>query len=408
MRVLVLVQSAVVGDARVVKQARSLADAGHTITVVGRGVPEDWRSVEDLAGITVLDAGRAAGLGSARSAGAGKTRDLAREPFWRKARRRVLRGGRWLLLPEHRARVEEAWCRSAAVVVARELESGGTRPVDAVHAHDLNTLALAAEIARRWGVPYVYDAHELWSDRGLPGRPTPWRTRRRTAQETQLARGAACVLTVSDGIADVLRGRGIADVRVVRNSFPPREPVTPLPASPSNLVYAGRIGPGRDLHTLVSACADERVPGVYLLGPVDEDFVAGLDLPAGVHRDEPAGVDEVDEVYRRHGAAAITLRSGPRNHDLALPNKLFHAVRAGVPVVAADLPELRRVVRRHDLGELYTPGDAASLAAATGRLVARYPQLLLSVAAARDELGWDRDSAVLTAVYARLVPGVTR
>ena len=280
--------------------------------------------------------------------------------------------------------------------------------MDAVHAHDLNTLALAAEIARRWGVPYVYDAHELWSDRGLPGRPTPWRTRRRTAQETQLARGAACVLTVSDGIADVLRGRGIADVRVVRNSFPPREPVTPLPASPSNLVYAGRIGPGRDLHTLVSACADERVPGVYLLGPVDEDFVAGLDLPAGVHRDEPAGVDEVDEVYRRHGAAAITLRSGPRNHDLALPRRSPRRPRGCPGRGRRPSGACGASCAATTWGSCYTPGDAASLAAATGRLVARYPQLLLSVAAARDELGWDRDSAVLTAVYARLVPGVTR
>ncbi len=216
------------------------------------------------------------------------------------------------------------------------------------------------------------------------------------------------MLTVSDGIADVLRGRGIADVRVLRNSFPPREPVTPLPTFPSSLVYAGRIGPGRDLHTLVAACADERVPGVHLLGPVDVDFVAGLDLPSGVRRDEAAPVDEVDEVYRRHGVAAITLRAGPRNHDLALPNKLFHAVRAGVPVVAADLPELRRIVRRHDLGELYTPGDADSLAAATARVVARYAELLASVAAAREELGWARDSRVLTDLYARLAPGARR
>jgi glycosyltransferase involved in cell wall biosynthesis len=111
-------------------------------------------------------------------------------------------------------------------------------------------------------------------------------------------------------------------------------------------------------------------------------------------------VDDLDELYRENGAAAVTLRSGPRNHELALPNKLFHAVRAGVPVVAADLPELRRVVTEHDLGELYTPGDAGSIAAATARLSDRYPELVAGVAAARPALSWEHDARVLVDVYA--------
>lgn len=387
---LVLVQSPVVGDARVARQARSLVDAGHRVTVVGRGVPASWTQVRALAGVEVLDVSRGSGLGSA--AGAAST------PA-------AVRAARWLLLPEHRARVEAAWCRSAAALVARELERGPDRPVDVVHAHDLNTLALGASLAGRWGVPYVYDAHELWSDRGLPGRPTPVRGRRQTERETTLALGAHAVLTVSDGIADVLRTRGLRRVLLLRNSFPLHEAVTPLPSTPGALVYAGRVGPGRDLPMLLAAAADDRVPGVLIMGQADDEFAARLRLPEGVQRLPAADVDEVDEVYRRHGAAAITLQSGPRNHELALPNKLFHAVRAGVPVVAADLPELRRVVERHDLGELYAPGDADSLAAAAQRLVDRYPALLASVAAAREELSWNRDSRVLTDLYAELDAG---
>ena len=92
-------------------------------------------------------------------------------------------------------------------------------PADAVHAHDRNTLELAASEARRRDVPYVYDSHELWSGRRLPGRPSPLADERATRRETALARGAAAVLTVSDGIAEVLSGRGLPDVRVVRNTF---------------------------------------------------------------------------------------------------------------------------------------------------------------------------------------------
>ena len=126
-------------------------------------------------------------------------------------------------------------------------------PADAVHAHDRNTLELAASEARRRGVPYVYDSHELWSGRRLPGRPSPLADERATARETALARGAAAVLTVSEGIAEVLSGRGLPDVRVVRNTFEMAGAPDdgPLPSHLHALVYAGRIGAGRDLETLV-------------------------------------------------------------------------------------------------------------------------------------------------------------
>jgi glycosyltransferase involved in cell wall biosynthesis len=95
------------------------------------------------------------------------------------------------------------------------------------------------------------------------------------------------------------------------------------------------------------------------------------------------------------------------SHLLALPNKLFHAVHAGVPVIATDVPELASVVRRHDLGELYTPGDAEGLAAAVRRALARYSALVASVTAAGATLSWTADAAALTGVYAAL-PGPGR
>ncbi|HSA50848.1 MAG TPA: glycosyltransferase, partial [Yinghuangia sp.] len=88
-----------------------------------------------------------------------------------------------------------------------------------------------------------------------------------------------------------------------------------------------------------------------------------------------------------------------------MPNKLFHAVRAGVPVVATDVRELARVVREHDLGTLYRPGDAGSLAAAIGEARERYPQLLANVRAAEPLLSWEHDAKILLGVYDALRTG---
>jgi glycosyltransferase involved in cell wall biosynthesis len=91
-----------------------------------------------------------------------------------------------------------------------------------------------------------------------------------------------------------------------------------------------------------------------------------------------------------------------------MPNKLFHAVRAGVPVVATDVGELAALVREHGVGELYRPGDGADLARAVRAARDRYPELVAAVRRAAPSLSWDADAAALLGVYARLpVPRAT-
>ena len=49
------------------------------------------------------------------------------------------------------------------------------------------------------------------------------------------------------------------------------------------------------------------------------------------------------------------------NHRLALPNKLFEYIAAGVPVVTSALPELERVVRGRGIGWTVDPADPADV-----------------------------------------------
>jgi glycogen synthase len=383
LRVLALVQSPVAGDARVEREAGSLAAAGHDVTVVGRGVPAGYQPSE---GVAVVDAGRAGGLAVGRVSAGGPPGGGRRMPS------AVVQAARWALLPEHRARVEAAWHRDAGRLVA-------DLPVDVVHAHDLNTLELGASVAAARGVPLVYDAHELWAGRALPGRPTPVGSRRQAALELRAARRAEVVLTVSEGIAERLRAGGLPDVRVVRNTFPVRGDEPSAASPPQGVVYAGRIGPGRDLETVLEA-SRRHLTGLrtVLVGPADHAYERRLPR-SGVDLLEPLSLEGVDDVYRRLGIAAVTLTDSCDNHRLALPNKLFHAVRAGTPVVAADLPEIARVVRRHRLGVLYRPGDPASFADAVVTVVADHAELVGDVVAARAELSWARDEAVLLEAY---------
>lgn len=378
-----LAQSPISGDSRILREAAALTAAGHSVHVVGRDVPEGFAMD---GGATVESVSRSAGL---RAGGSGPAVGHGRRGIKVLAQRMV----RWLLLPEHRLRTEKQWRTTAAPQLA------AMDPYDVVHAHDFNTLELAAEYASRWSATLVYDSHELWFDRALPGRPTPlWRIRGRR-HELALAQQAALVFTVSDGIARRLRERGLADVRVIRNTFPRPEVAPVLPETPAGLLYAGRVGAGRDLPTVVEAARQLAPFKTLLMGSVDPNY--RLDL-GPVEKVPETSIDEVDRVLQDSGISLVTLTNTCENHRLALPNKLFHAVRAGVPVVAADLPELRAVITKYHLGTLYQPGNGTSLAEAVRAVIADYAGYVSGVRAAADELNWEHDSEQLVAAYSSL------
>ncbi len=389
LRVLMLVATSVATDTRVLREAATLASAGHAVHIVGKDVPAGTTAPD---GVTVSSAGAASAFRPTGTPSASGRRLSAPQRF-----------GRWVLLPQHRNQAFGSWARAA-------VDDARGRDFDVVHAHDFTALAAGARLGAERGVPYVYDTHELWSGRQRQYRPTPVQDRRERAEEARLGAAAAAVITVGDGVADALRARfGWTHVVVVRNSFEQQVSdvggLPPLPESPSGLVYAGRIDAYRELETVIAAAPALDGLSVSLVGPADDVWVGRHAAGARVARVEvlPAlDVPGVTALLRARGLALVTHSDRFESHRLALPNKLFHAVHAGVPVVATDVPELASVVRRYGLGELYRPGDAVDLAAAARRAVASYASLVTAVAMAAPALSWPADAERLLAVYRSL------
>ncbi len=374
-----LVATAVANDARVLKEATTLVEAGHHVHVIGKAVPTEW---EPPAGVEVSSIGASEGLrpqGTASLSG-------RRLPLHVKV-------ARWLLLPQHRNITFRRWAEAAE-------ELGTLVPADVVHAHDFTALSAAARLAEWKNVPLVYDSHEFWPGRSREYRPTPVQDAWERRKEKALGAQAAAVITIGDGVASELRlCYGWQHITVVRNSFPRLPLPDPLP-TPAGLVYAGRLGAYRELEVLARASEELELP-VTAMGPSDASWLAGY-ARGKVDVVPPCTPDEVDAHLQRAGLVVVPLAPGWRNHDLALPNKLFHAVRAGVPVVATDIGELAKVVRTHGIGTLYRPGDADSLVAAVQEAVATYPELVRAVREAQDDLTWEADAARLRGVYDRI------
>lgn len=294
---------------------------------------------------------------------------------------------------------------------------------DVVHAHDLNTLPAAARVARRLGARLVYDSHELWRHRNRHGELRPVGRMVDAVMERSLVRRADAVITVSPSIADwMARHYRLARRPWVVRNIPSRRgqdcrpPETSLRALPDLgdkrlLLYTGRITGARGLEEAVEALPllpDDVV--LVMLGYGDATFLGGL-----LERVEALGVqervrvvpavepDQVATVAAEADVALVAIQPNCLSYRFSLPNKLFEAVQAGLPVAATDLPDIGALVREHGLGTLFAPSDPRALAAAVLEVMANGSRMRAAVRTAGLELCWERERERLLELYRELV-----
>ena len=250
----------------------------------------------------------------------------------------------------------------------------GERAADVVHAHDFTALPVGAELAARWGVPLVYDSHELWS--GRPGRG-PSGAAAGAAATGGARRSSAARRPRSSPSATASPGRcapptgGSACAWFATPSRAART-CHRRPRRRDAWCMPGGWRPTASSRWWPRPAAVSTLP-ITLVGPADQDLARGFD-PGRAEQLPPEGLPRVDDACWRPGLALVTHSDRWANHRLALPNKLFHAVSLGVPVVATDVGELGAIVREHGVGTLYRPGTRVAgpgdrAQTATGRRV---------------------------------------
>ena len=284
---------------------------------------------------------------------------------------------------------------------------------DAVHAHDAAMLGPGAIGARLTGARLVYDSHEFAL--GVPYRKPLWGKLVAALERLTIGRCNA-VITVSDGIADRLREHYGLERRpvVVRNLPDPAETdrafeapslraeLGLVPEAPL-VLHLGAAALDRGCETLIAAMAV--VPDAHLLflGVDDSAYVesigevaAGAGVGGRVHTRPSVPVGQIRSHARQATVGVSLLEDTCENHRLALPNKVFEYLAAGVPAVAADLPELRRTLGDDPAATLVDSADPAAVAGALRATIAGPPSAVSA------PFEWSEDAGRLVSLYAGL------
>ena len=290
-----------------------------------------------------------------------------------------------------------------------------------LHAHDSNALVPVAIAARRLGVPFVYDAHDVWL-----GRPRRERSRLYFALsqawyglvERLLIPRAAATITVSPPIVEHLRRRyRLRDVRLVPNypevsgpverrelrSLPGGEAIDP---DRPVVLYLGGLMGGRGLEQLIDAMA--LVPRAQLVLLGSGVLVTALRERAASRETSLVVLEPVPPELVESYAASATVGVSPivpscLNYRYSLPNKLFQTMAAGIPIVASDFPQVREVVLGSGAGLVADMTRPAAIADAIGRILADPAEAAAmgerGRAAVAERYHWPIAAAVLRDVY---------
>lgn len=290
---------------------------------------------------------------------------------------------------------------------------------DVVQANDGNTLAPAMVLRALRGSRIVYDSHELWLHRNA--RPDRWLA----PSVEQLTEGcgirlADAVVAVSPSIVAWLqRHYHLTEPPVLVRNIPPWEGQLPDPAegrlrqlaglSPRDRIvsYCGGVTSGRGLEETIDALpllADD--VHLVMLGFGSADYIREVlaraeqrDVAHRVHLVGPVPGHDVPRTLADADVAIVYVRPIVLSYRFSLPNKLFESIHAGLPIVAADLPDTAALVRAHGVGAVFTAGTPAELAAAIQQVLTDPAPYRAAARRVAPGLDWSAEAARLIGAH---------
>ena len=271
--------------------------------------------------------------------------------------------------------------------------------------------------ARLGGQPFVYDAHELFTEvPEVVARPRVQRLWQWV--ENFIVPRARLRYTVGPALARLFAERHPGcPFGVVRNV-----PVAaPLPAPPANgaggpvLLYQGALNVGRGLAELLdampqvparlvicgegdcSAALRQQAARLGLLASGQVEF-KGYVLPAELRR-----------LTAQATVGIMLLENTGLSYYYSLANKFFDYVQAGIPQLCIAFPEYQALNARHAVAELVPDLAPATLVTGLAKLLpggqpgAHYQQLAANCQVARAEWNWQQEEKTLLELYENLL-----
>ncbi len=284
------------------------------------------------------------------------------------------------------------------------------KSVDIYLSNDTDTLLAnyLCSIIRRKHL--VFDAHEMFPE-------TPELVNRKFVKsvwqkiEDIIFPKLKYCYTVCDSIADIYNKRYNIRMKVVRNI--PLETKNDVQTTKIDvqdkyiLLYQGAINVGRGIEWMIQAMPllDDFIFYIAGDGDVKKEMVQLTEDMAVTDRVKFLGRIPFEQLHSYTICADIgisLLKNQGLNYYYSLPNRIFDFIRAEVPILATDFPEIKRIIEHYDIGYTVDNYDPTHIAQVLKQMIKekKYKEGLKK---ANKELTWENESKVFLQIFDSLI-----
>jgi len=282
------------------------------------------------------------------------------------------------------------------------------RKMDAICAIDLDTISPCLVISKLKIIPRIYDAHELFTGlKEVVTRPTVEKIWKRI--EKSSVPKFKWGYTVSESIAEEFNRRYGVTYETIRN-MPVLRPLDNVTAIEKFILYQGAVNEARGFEYLIPAM---KMVEHKLVICGDGNFMDQLrELIAKnevEHKIELKGMLLPDDLWRISQRATIGVafpENNGINQYLALPNKFFDYIHAGLPQINVSFPEYKKLNDEYHVAVLVDDIQPKTIADSINNLMRNtvlLGQLRQNCISARETLSWQNEEKKLLRFYKNIL-----
>ena len=268
---------------------------------------------------------------------------------------------------------------------------------EVLFSNDLDTLIPNYFVAKLQRKELIFDSHELFSE--IP----ELKHRKLIKQfwltiERWILPKLTKVITVSDAIKKHYKNLYGIEAVVIRN-LPLEKSVHqqsfPFPTENKNIIlYQGAVNIGRGIELMLETIKllDNCVLVIIGTGDIIEVLKQKVSRQTLENKVRFMGKVLPKDLKQFTPNATIGLSLEEDiglNYRYALPNKLFDYIQAEVPVIVADLPEMKKLVETYQVGEILWERSPKSLAKLILKVISN--NYTIALQKAKRELTWTRE-----------------
>ncbi len=288
------------------------------------------------------------------------------------------------------------------------------RKVDIFLSNDLDTLLPNFLVAKLRRKKIIYDSHELFTE-------VPELVNRPRVQKFWLTIEKFCLpkikysYTVCRSISDYYNKKYAISMQVVRNSPPLKVASQDLDFEKTQskekiIIYQGAVNIGRGLEECIEAMQylDSHILWIVGTGDIINDLkesVQQLDLEEKVIFWGRKNLEELFTFTRQADLGISVEKNMGLNYYYALPNKIFDYIHAEIPVLCADLPEMSRIIKDYNVGEVLASRNPKEIARQIREMTSeeeRIKEWKQNTRKAKKDLCWQNEEKQILKIISRL------